>query len=274
MKRKLFCQISPLAYKISRAKCRIFRTLKDLSCRNFSSQKSEEKLPYKVYASNSLIRRKLGNVDSALQENKAVNLKIAAPHINGVMIKPNEVFSFWHLIGNCSTKKGYKEGLTINCGEVSKDIGGGMCQFTNMIHWLILHTPLEIIEHHHHDGIDMFPDYGRTIPFGTGTSIMYNYLDYRFKNTTENTYQLITYVDDKYLCGEIYCDKKPIQTYHIKSEDEHFERKDDSVYRVGKVVRTTINSQTGQIVSKEIIKNNYAKILYDESFIKEKIEVQ
>ena len=40
------------------------------------------------------------------------------------------------------------------------------------------------IEHHHHDALDLFPDYNRQIPFGTGTSIAYNYLDYRFKNTT------------------------------------------------------------------------------------------
>lgn len=53
-----------------------------------------------------------------------------------------------------------------------------MCQFTNLIHWLILHSPLDIIEHHHHNRFDLFPDHNKKIPFGTGTSIMYNYIEY------------------------------------------------------------------------------------------------
>ncbi|MDU6359766.1 MAG: VanW family protein [Clostridiales bacterium] len=58
------------------------------------------------------------------------------------------------------------------------------------MHWMILHSPLTITEHHH-DNLDLFPDYGSQIPFGTGTSIHYNYLDYRFTNTTDNTFQLM-----------------------------------------------------------------------------------
>lgn len=67
--------------------------------------------------------------------------------------------------------------------------------------------PLQIVEHHHHDGLDLFPDFNRQIPFGTGTSIVYNYLDYRFYNPTNATYQLIVYVTDKYLCGELRADQ-------------------------------------------------------------------
>lgn len=102
-----------------------------------------------------------------------------------------------------SKAKGYRTGLTIANETPSSGIGGGMCQMTNLIHWMILHTPLEIIEHHHHDGFDLFPDFNRQVPFGTGTSIVYNYLDYRFKNNTDQTFQLIIYVTDTHLCGEL-----------------------------------------------------------------------
>ena len=54
----------------------------------------------------------------------------------------------------------------------------------NMIHWLVLHTPLTVTELHHHSDA-LFPDVKRRVPFGTGTSISYKALDYRFKNTTE-----------------------------------------------------------------------------------------
>jgi len=168
--------MSPLTYKVSVIKCRFIRHINNLLIGNLATEKSNNLLPYTIYKQNSLIRRKLGNVDLALQDNKAINLKLSTPKVSGVIIKPNQIFSFWKLVGTRSVKKGYKEGLVISNGSISKGIGGGMCQFTNLIHWLVLHTPLQITEHHHHDGMDLFPDYGRQIPFETGTSIVYNYL--------------------------------------------------------------------------------------------------
>lgn len=159
--------------------------------------------PVVVYAHKSLIRRTLGTVDQKLQENKAVNLSLAAPRVNGVLIRPGETFSFWRMVGPCTARRGYLPGLTISKGETACGVGGGMCQFTNLLHWMVLHTPLVITEHHHHDGYDLFPDFGRTIPFGTGTSILYNYLDYRFYNPTEQTFQILVHTDEIYLCGEL-----------------------------------------------------------------------
>ena len=215
MKRKLFCEISPLTYKISMEKEILVRHIKDIFSNNkLSNNKIEDKLPVVIYKHNSLIRRKLGNINMELQENKAKNLSLAAPKLNGIIIKPGETFSFWNLVGRCLEKEGYKEGLTIAKGKPSSGIGGGMCQLTNLIHWMILHSDMEIIEHHHHDQIDLFPDYKRVIPFGTGTSIVYNYLDYRFKNTTNLTYQLIIYVTDEYLCGELRSNNNQESKYH------------------------------------------------------------
>lgn len=266
MKRKLFCEISPLTYKISIFKCIAIRKISNfISFEKFASIKSNEILPIIVYKHNSLIRRRLGNVNMELQENKAVNLAIAAPKINHIIIMPGEVFSFWHLVGKINKKQGYKEGLTIFNKKPSSGTGGGMCQLTNLIHWMVLHTPLTIIEHHHHDGLDLFPDFNRQIPFGTGTSILYNYLDYKFKNNTDTTYQIITYTTDEYLCGEIRADKLPIQKYHIKMENEKFVMENNVVYRIGGVYRETIDIKTGKHIDKTLICQNHAKVMYETS---------
>ena len=79
MKRKLFCEISPLTYKISTQKEILKRNIKDLFSFKFAKEKSNQKLPVVIYKHNSLIRRQLGNVDQQLQENKAINLSIATP---------------------------------------------------------------------------------------------------------------------------------------------------------------------------------------------------
>lgn len=118
MKRKLFCEISPLTYKISMEKEIFLRHIKDIFSNNkLANNKIEDKLPIVIYKHNSLIRRKLGNVNMELQENKAKNLSLAAPKLNGIIIKSGETFSFWHLVGRCLEKEGYKEGLTIAKGK-------------------------------------------------------------------------------------------------------------------------------------------------------------
>lgn len=268
MERKLFCEISPLTYKISVCKGILLRKVKWLInrkkyVRNFTT----ETLPYTIYKHNSLIRRRLGNVDMDLQENKAVNLTLAAPKVNGILIKPGEIFSFWRLVGNCTAKKGYLSGLVIKSGKVSQGIGGGMCQFTNLIHWMILHSPLTIIEHHHHNSLDLFPDYGRQIPFGTGTSIMYNYLDYQFINNTELTFQLIVYTNDEYLCGELRSNKELEVTYHIHEGNQNFSKVDKDYYRNNEIYRETIDKNTGKVINRELIIRNHSKVMYDYRYI-------
>jgi len=214
-----------------------------------------------------MIRRILGDVDMQLQENKAVNLALAAKKVNGIVIKPGSLFSFWKLVGSCTKRKGYKEGLIISKGRASSGIGGGMCQFTNLIHWLVLHSPLEIKEHHHHDGLDMFPDYGRKVPFGCGTSIMYNYLDYRFMNNTTQDFQLVIYTTDTHLCGELRT-TAPLETsYHVLEEDACFVKKEDAFYRQNTIYKQVVDMHTGNEISREMIKKSNAKVLYDEKFI-------
>lgn len=263
MSRPLFCQLSPMCYRLSVQKERFRRRLSDyFSSQNFAQTFSEMPLATVIYRHRSLIRRRLGNVDLMLQDNKAVNLSLAAPKINGILIKPGETFSFWHLVGNCSAKRGYKEGLVIKDGQTKSGVGGGMCQFTNLLHWLILHSPLTITEHHHHDQFDLFPDYGRQVPFGVGTSIAYNYLDYRFRNDTTDTYQLLVSVDDEYLQGQLLAQRPLAVNYHIQVEDEHFTKEAEQIYRNSRIYRACIDKITGNTIHRQLIKTNHAKVLY------------
>ena len=275
MSRKLFCEISPFTYRLSMEKEILKRKLKDFfGCIRFAQQRTSDALPVLIYQHKSLIRRRLGNVNMQLQENKATNLALAVKHINGLLILPGETFSVWKLIGRTTERKGYKEGLTIAKGQPSKGIGGGMCQLSNLIHWLVLHSELTIVEHHHHDGLDLFPDFGRQIPFGTGTSISYNYIDYRVKNETTNTYQLLLWVDGEYLCGELHATELQPHTFHIHAENEYFSREkqqvgdgtsetEDAIYRNGQVYRDVIDRVTGQRLESQLIRTNHAKVMYD-----------
>ena len=170
-----------------------------------------------------------------------------------------------------SEKEGYKRGLVISRGKVGDGTGGGLCQLSNLIHWMVLHSPLEITEQHHHDALDLFPDFERKVPFGVGTSIMYNYIDYRFRNNTQTPFCLEVYVGGEYLYGRLTCGEKLVVKYDIVCENECFTRENDGVYRNNEIYRNAVDVRTGKIIKRTLLRKNHAKIQYDEKYVSEKI---
>lgn len=66
-KRKLFCELSPWTYQISRKKCILLRHVQDFFSREkLACDKSTERLPVLIYRHGSLIRRRLGNTEMHL----------------------------------------------------------------------------------------------------------------------------------------------------------------------------------------------------------------
>lgn len=268
MPRKLFCEINGFTYAISLMKERLKRYLIwFFGGRKYARSYSKEPLPFAAHQHASLIRRTLGEVDMALQDNKAVNLTLAAPRIDGILIKPGETFSFWKLVGNCTGRKGYREGLVIKSLTADKGVGGGMCQFTNLIHWMVLHSPLDITEHHHHNQLDLFPDFDRQIPFGSGTSICYNHVDYQFTNNTDTTFQLLVHTTDTHLMGELRCEKNLDKAYHILEKNSCFTVEEGEYYRNNEIYRRVVHKGTGELLKEELILRNHSKVAYDSKYI-------
>lgn len=268
MKRNLFCEIHPVTYKLSLGKERLRRhIINNLDQTQFAKSTRIEKLDYRVYKHRTLLLRKLGNSDIRLQMNKKENMKKIIPLLNGIIIGPGQTFSFWQLVGKCSKRKGFLEGVTIKNGKVVPGIAGGMCQMTNLIHWLVLHSSLEITEHHHHHRYDLFPDYNRQIPFGTGTSIMHNYLDYRFYNPTNKSYQLKIHLEGDYLVGALYASQVESLAYHIEEHNHHFIYENKSYYRCNEIYRKVIDKRTGNTLENTLLLKNKSRVCYDKRFI-------
>lgn len=267
MSRKLFCELSPTCYKISVSKEKMKRNIENsLNKSNLATTYNKNELPNIVKGHTSIIKRKLHGVDMNLQENKKTNLTIAAKKINGLIIHPKETFSFWYIVGHTTLKAGYKEGLVISKNGLTKDYGGGLCQLANMIHYLVLNSPLEVIELHHHSDA-LFPDDRRRVPFGTGTSVFYNYLDYRFKNTTNQDVQLLLWVEDDILCGELRSESEFPYRYKLVEENHHFKKENDKYFRISQVYRITIDRKTNEEIKKELILDNHSEVMYDYDLI-------
>ena len=266
-RRKLFCEYNRVFYRISLRKEYLRRDVKDLfSPEKIARCRRQEDLPALVKAHRSVSLRRLEGVDPVLQENKVTNLRLAASKVDGLIIAPGETFSFWKTVGPTTRRRGYKEGLIIMKDSMAAGYGGGICQMANMIHWLVLNSPLSVTELHHHTDA-LFPDERRRVPFGTGTSVFYKNVDYRFKNTTDQPVQLRLWLDETDLCGELRALRPFPLRYRIEEEDHHFRREGEDWYRISRVYRLAFDRETGEQTEKKLILDNHSKVMYDPSLI-------
>ena len=203
----------------------------------------------------------LKDVDMQYQYNKVTNLKLAAGSLNGVVLKPGETFSYWKLIGRPSARKGYVLGMVLYGGTVHMGLGGGLCQLSNLLYWMTLHTPLTIIERYRHS-YDVFPDSNRTQPFGSGATCVYPYRDLMVRNDTELTFQLHVEVGEAYLGGAWLSDRQQQYRYEIV-EREHFFKSEywGGFSRHNELYRKRLTLD-GEIVDEEYITENHALMMY------------
>jgi vancomycin resistance protein VanW len=228
----------------------------------FARTLRKDSFPFLVKKHKSVLRRVLGNTDPQLQENKITNLRIALQHIDGIVIQPGETLSFWKLIGQTTKEKGYIEGLMLSRGQVVTGIGGGLCQLANLLFWLALHTPLSISERHHHS-FDIFPDHGRAVPFGTGTSVFYNYIDLRFHNPNPHPFQFRLWLSEQFLEGIVVCTEQLKERYRIEERNHRFLEEHDKCYRENEIWRLTLHPENNEVLREELIIRNKSEVRYE-----------
>ena len=166
----------------------------------FARPRPEVECPYLRAEHATPLLRRLRGEDMALQRSKVTNLRLAAARLDGLTLRPGETLSFWRAVGKPTRRRGYVEGMILRNGRVASGVGGGLCQMTNLLYWMTLHTPLTVTERWRH-GYDVFPDSNRTQPFGSGATCFYNYMDLMVRNDTPDTWRLVLQVTDTHLEG-------------------------------------------------------------------------
>ena len=266
-KELLFCDIKPTCYAISVKKENLKRHLQDLKRKeNFATDFQKEKLTYVVSERSSNMIKRAEGVDLASQFNKAKNIELACQKLNGLVIKPGEVFSFWKLVGKISEKKGYKAGRVIERNKLILGIGGGICNLANTINLLVIHSPLLITEFHTHSDA-LAPDETGRIPLNAGTSVSYNHIDYRFKNTTNQSFQLMLWCEGEVLHAALRSERELPYTYDILEENHHFKKEKEKFYRISKIYKATLSKTSGDMVEKTLIWDNHSEVMFDYGLI-------
>lgn len=216
---------------------------------------------FNVKRHSSRLIKPLGDTDIALQINKVENIRLCLPVLDGLVIEPGESFSFCRLVRRPTKRRGFKMGMELSMGKAREGIGGGICQIANMLHWLVLHSPLTVTERSTHS-FDPFPDKNRSIPFGTGCAIFYNYVDFCFTNHTDYRFHLSLKLDDQSLHGHLTSDRMIAHTYKVFEKDHRFSKTGVHFYRHNEIWRRVMKRPEGDHLYDEHVKTNEVRVMY------------
>lgn len=262
MARKRLTQVFPWLLPI-RKKQRLFCFYQKmrLDRNNYAGSKSEVILPNKLFETSCPLYNHSTGFDMVYQENKVFNLRLAAATLDKVLIKPNETFSFWQIVRYADKHTPYKDGLIVTNGELITTQGGGMCQMSNLLFWMFLHSPLTIIERHTH-GIKDFPAPPSDMPEGVDATVTEGWLDLKVKNETDMTFQICIAFDDECITGSVFSDIDRGCHYEIKNSDLIYYSADNIIYEQVAVWKNQICNTTDKRLNSVLIYKNICEIGY------------
>ncbi|MBI4084710.1 MAG: VanW family protein [Candidatus Levybacteria bacterium] len=136
--------------------------------------------------------------------NRIYNIGLASGRLNGVLVKPGEVFSFAKAVGDVSKLTGYKEAYIIENGRTILGDGGGVCQVSTTLFRAALNAGLPIKERNQHAYRVHY--YEEDSGPGIDAAVYVPSVDLKFKNDTGHWLLIQSVVDTQAmrLTFEIY----------------------------------------------------------------------
>ncbi len=228
-----------------------------------------EDLPVLVFTDRSPLQRadpdggrpERDRLAGPLQAGKHRNLARAAQRLDGILLRPGETLSFWRLVGAPTARRGFAAGPVLREEELDAGSGGGLCAASNLLHWLALHTDLELVEHSEHT-VDPFPDRERTIPWGAGCTVTWPRLDLRVANRGTLTYQWRLSIAAGFLVGRVLADRVPAHAYVVYEREAAFAAAADGFRRSNQLWRRVHDAGDGRMLGEQLLVRNDAPTAY------------
>lgn len=110
------------------------------------------------------------------EEDRAVNVELAAERINGMVIQPGDSFSFSNTVGSRTVENGYVLAPSFASGRVVSSVGGGICQVSSTLYVAMLLSSIQPTERYKHS---LAVDY---VPEGLDSAIVEGVKDLKFRN--------------------------------------------------------------------------------------------
>ena len=218
-------------------------------------------LPYLLFETKCPLFNHETGFDMVFQQNKVFNLKLAAAVLDGIVIHPGETFSFWHLVRNANRKTPYHDGLVVIDGKLTTAPGGGLCQMSNSLFWVFLHTPLTIVERHGH-AIKDFPEPPSDALIGVDATIAEGWLDLKVQNTTQASFQIHITFDEESIIVRVETDKDEGCRYTVANGVPRYYKKGGNIFEEVDVFRSVVSTETGAQTETTLLYRNRCVIGY------------
>ena len=132
-------------------------------------------------------------------KNRIHNITVGASKFHGILIGPEDEFSFNKVLGKVGAKQGYLPELVIKKGVTTPEYGGGLCQVSTTAFRAAVNTGLEITERKNHAYPVKYYN-----PQGTDATIYPPHPDLRFKNNTPAYILIQTRIEGNKLYFDFY----------------------------------------------------------------------
>ena len=177
---------------------------------------------------------------TAFLEGKMANIGLSAARLDGVVVAPGEMLSFWALVGRPSEAAGFATGRSIRGGVVGGEIGGGLCQVSGIAYEAGLRAGLIVVERHPHSR-DLYDEADRFTPLGLDATVVWPYKDLRLSNPLTVPVQFRFALRELTLVASIYA-PSPLKPATIE-----IERTDREGWREVQVFRRTARGEAQPI---------------------------
>ncbi len=130
--------------------------------------------------------------------NRIRNIRHAVKNkLNGLLIKPGEVFSLLGALKPFTLEAGYLPELVIKGDKIEPEIGGGLCQIGSTVFRAAMNSGFPIVERRNHSLVVSYYNDPRNGLPGTDATIYENAPDFKFKNDTGGHVLLTTQMDER-----------------------------------------------------------------------------
>lgn len=126
---------------------------------------------------------------SSSSSNRLTNIKLSMDMINGYCLEPGETFSFNDVVGKRTRDRGFKVATAYASGEVTEDVGGGVCQVSTTLFNAAVKADMRIDERHHHSLTVGYVDRGKD------AAVSWTSQDLKFTNAGDDSVYICCVVD-------------------------------------------------------------------------------
>lgn len=215
-------------------------------------------LPHLLYAARVPIAREDADAHPVFEAGKRHNVALAAPAFNGLLLSPEQPFSFWRALGRVTEAKGYRHGMELKGGCIVPAIGGGICLISNALYELAVRAGFDILERYGHT-MEAVPPSGDG-PWGLDATVFWPHVDLRFAPRRGKARLSVRVVGDA-LEVAVRAEHPPEGRVELREEDDRVTEGPPERIRENRIVRRIVDAR-GSLVREDVVAINRKRLMH------------